>query len=131
MYKIEKQNFGYKLTFKGFIRKYEMLQWVEESKKAVAAAPREFGVLVDMRELKPLPEDSQKHMEEGQKLYKTKGMSRSSVIVAGAATKMQFKRIAKETGIYEWERYIDSIATSNWEKVGIDWISSGVDPDNQ
>ena len=82
-----------------------------------------------MRELKPLPEDSQKHMEEGQKIYKAKGMSRSAVAVNGAATKMQFKRIAKESGIYEWERYIDAASTPAWENIGVDWIKSSVDPD--
>jgi len=131
MYKIEKDNFGYRLTFKGFIKKDEMGEWVEESKKAVAGAPKEFGVLIDMRELKPLPEDSQKHMQEGQKIYKSKGMSRSAVVVNGAATKMQFKRIAKETGIYDWERYIDATAAADWEKAAVGWISSGVDPDKQ
>ena len=130
MYKIEKENFGYKLTFKGFIKKDEMLEWVEESKRAVAGAPKDFGVLIDMRELKPLPDDSQLHMQEGQKLYKTKGMLRSAVVVNGAATKMQFKRIAKETGIYDWERYINAATSTDWEKAAVGWISSGIDPDS-
>ncbi|HMV41143.1 MAG TPA: hypothetical protein PK079_09135 [Leptospiraceae bacterium] len=60
-----------------------------------------------MRTLKPLPPESQIHMQEGQKLYKEKGMVRSVVILANTITKLQFKRIAQETGIYQWERYID------------------------
>lgn len=130
MYKIEKENFGYRLTFSGFIREDEMLEWAKESKKAVVGAPKDFGVLIDMKDLKPLPADSQKHMQDGQKIYKEKGMLRSAVIVNGATTKMQFQRIAKETGIYDWERYIDSTSIAGWEKVAIDWVSSGVDPDN-
>lgn len=130
MYRIEKENFGYRLTFSGFIREDEMLEWVKESEKAVIGAPKDFGVLIDMKDLKPLPEGSQRHMQDGQKIYKKKGMSRSAVIVNGATTKMQFQRIAKETGIYDWERYIDSSSTVDWEKIAIDWVSSGVDPDN-
>jgi len=34
-------------------------------------------------------------------------MVRSVVILANTITKLQFKRIAQETGIYQWERYID------------------------
>lgn len=34
-----------------------------------------------------------------------------------------------QTGIYEWERYIDSSSVSNWEKVGLEWIEMAVDPD--
>jgi hypothetical protein len=42
---------------------------------------------------------------------------------------MQFRRIGKETGIYEWERYIDASSVADWEKIGIDWLSKGIDPD--
>ncbi len=129
MYNIKKETYGYKLTFEGFIQDDEMKRWVDESKKALATAPSEFGVFVDMRNLKPLPKNAQPHMQEGQKLYKTNGMVRSVVILANVITTMQFKRIAKETGIYEWERYVDASSTPNWERVGMDWIRKGIDPD--
>ncbi len=79
--------------------------------------------------MKPLPQDSQTEMQVGQKLFKEKGLERSVVIVNSGITKMQFQRIAKQTGIYAWERYIDASADANWEKAGVDWISNGVDPD--
>ncbi len=129
MYKIEAKNFGYKLTFGGYIEAEEMKAWVSESEKVLAKAPKEFGVFVDMRTLKPLPSDSQNHMQEGQKLFKKKGMVRSVVIVDSAITKIQFKRIAQETGIYEWERYIDASSMSDWEHIGLGWITRGIDPD--
>ena len=102
MYKIEKPSYGFKLTFDGAVNADEMNQWVEESKKAIVGAKKDFGVLVDMRGLKPLGADAQAAMQEGQKLYKGAGMARSAVIVNSAITKMQFTRIAKETGIIEW-----------------------------
>ncbi len=129
MYSIEKKDYGFKLTFSDFIKADEMARWVDESKKALAGAPKEFGIYVDMRTLKPLPAESQKVMETGQKLYKQKGMTRSVVILSSATLTMQFKGIAKETGIYSWERYIDASKTSNFEKVGVDWIKNGIDPD--
>ena len=129
MYTIEKEPYGFKLTFGGFIKAEEMMAWVGESKRALVSTPKDFGVFVDMRTLKPLPAETQTHMEDGQKLYKEKGMTRSVVILSSATTKMQFKRIAQETGIYEWERYIDASAVPEWEKIGIDWISEGIDPD--
>lgn len=129
MYKIEKKDYGYKLTFGDSIKASEMKTWVDDSKKELATAKKEFGVFVDMRTLKPLDADAQVYMQEGQKLYKKTGMVRSVVILNSAVIKMQFVRIAKETGIYEWERYIDASAVTDWEKVGIDWISKGIDPD--
>ena len=130
MYKIENKDYGYKLTFDGFIKADEMKLWVDESKKKLVGVSKGFGIFVDMQKLKPLPVESQKLMQEGQKLYKEKGMARSVVILDSSLTKMQFKRIAKETGIYEWERYVDASSTTDWEKAGIDWISKGIDPDN-
>lgn len=82
-----------------------------------------------MRELKPLSFESQKEMEKGQKLYKTKGMEKSVVILNNDIVTMQFKRIAQETQIYRWERYIDASKHSNWEEMGINWLIDLVDPD--
>ncbi|MFY0688699.1 MAG: hypothetical protein JXQ90_16110 [Cyclobacteriaceae bacterium] len=129
MYNIETKNFGVKLTFSGFIQADEMNNWVEDSKKVLPSLGTNFGVFVDLRDLKPLPVDAQAAMEEGQKMYKQAGMLRSVVVLANPITTMQFKRIAKETGIYEWERYIDASAVSNWEQLAQDWIVSGKDPD--
>ncbi len=129
MYSIEKKPYGVKLIFGEFIQQPEMAEWVKESEQIIPTLSGGFGVFVDMRTLKPLPQDSQEEMEKGQKLYKQHGMVRSVVVLDNAVTTMQFKRIAKKTGIYEWERYIDASATPNWEKAGEDWIVKAEDPD--
>lgn len=129
MYSIEEKNYGYKLEFGDFIKEDEMQKWVAESKQKLEKASGKFGVLIDMRTLKPLSSEAQVQMEKGQKEYKQKGMERSAVILNSAVVTMQFKRIGKQTGIYQWERYIDASETSNWENIAIDWISKGVDPD--
>lgn len=131
MYKIEKTNYGYKLEFEGFIQVDEMVKWLEESKKHLENTTGSFQLLVDMRKLKPLPEDAQAKMEEGQKLYKEKGMERSCVILDNVVTRMQFMRIAKETGIYAFERYIDASNSEDWEKEAMDWLLSEKDPDKK
>ncbi len=45
MYKIEKKNYGFKITFEGFIKEDEMKKWVEESKVILKTAPSSFGFL--------------------------------------------------------------------------------------
>jgi hypothetical protein len=42
---------------------------------------------------------------------------------------MQFKKIAKETGIDQWERYIDASSNPNWEDAGLNWIASSKEPE--
>lgn len=128
MYKIERKKSGYVLTFGGLISKEEMNRWVEESRQALASETTPFAVVVDMRTLAPLPPEVQEIMVEGQQLYKEKGMTRSSVIVNNAVTSMQFRRLAKDSGIYEWERYIDGSQDGCFD-IAIAWAKDGIDPD--
>lgn len=129
MYKIEKKGYGFKLTFGDSIEMEEMKKWADESKKALIGQSGKFGVLVDMRTLRPLKPEVQAVMIEGQKEYKIKGMERSAVGVANSVIAMQFKRLAQESGIYQWERYVDGSKDANWEKIAESWISTGKDPD--
>lgn len=129
MFKIDKKNYGVALTFDGFIKKDEMQEWVEETKKVVPTLKGKFGVLADMRTMRALPKDSQELMQIGQKLFKEKGMERSVVILNSPTVTMQFKKIARKTGIYQWERYIDASKTTDWEQIGKNWIEKGIDPD--
>ncbi|MBN2527800.1 MAG: hypothetical protein JXR76_15530 [Deltaproteobacteria bacterium] len=128
MYRIETKEYGYRLTFGDMIDAEEMKAWLAESKVILENCPASFGVFVDMRTLVPLRYDAQPFMEEGQKLYRKSGMSRSVVILSSAATSMQFRRIARETGIAKWERYIDAGKTENWEEAGLAWVIDGVEP---
>lgn len=129
MYQIEKTSYGFKLTLGGFIQAPEMNKWKADSEKALAGQTGKFGVLVDMRNLKPLPADAQEIMVEGQKAYKAKGLERSAVVLESAITTAQFRRLAKTSGIYAWERYISAADTPSWGRVGESWITRGVDPD--
>ena len=131
MYKINKESYGPHLTFSGHIPKQKMEQWLSDSKEMIKILPDEFVVFVDMREMELLPPKSRPIMIAGQQYYRTHGMQRSVVILKDKITMMQFKGIAKETGIYEWERYIDANAEPNWEQVAMDWILNGVDPDDK
>ncbi len=129
MYKIEKAPHGVTLTFGGNMDKAEVEKWKAESEVFLRKMLGSFGVLIDMRSLKPLPPDAQKVMTDGQAIYKQKGMKRSAVILDNAVVIMQFKRLAKESGIYNWERYIDASKDSKWKQTAVDWLDKGIDPD--
>ncbi|MCK4856853.1 MAG: hypothetical protein KAT58_02690 [candidate division Zixibacteria bacterium] len=131
MYKIEKRDYGFRLTFGDVIDAEEMTRWLEESKTALPKQREKFTVFVDMRTLVPLAEGVQPIMTMGQMLYRQKGMERSVVILQNRATTMQFKRIALQSGIYDWERYIDASTTPNWDEVGLNWILKAIDPDQK
>ena len=115
-------------TFSGSVTAAEMRKWLEDSRTKLASASGKFQILVDMRGLLPLLPDAQTALEEGQKLFKAKGMERSCVILDSAVITMQFKRMAKETGIDAFERYIDASAHPDFITRAMDWLVKGKDP---
>ena len=128
MYSIKKESWGFHLTFEGFIRTPEMEDWKTKSGDALRSASRGFGVFVDMKNLKPLGDDTQAVMVSGQQLYAKAGMKRSAVLVDSTMTALQFKRLAKQSGIYEFERYFGSDDPQHKAKA-MAWLESGTDPD--
>lgn len=131
MYKIDKTDFGLKLTFSDSIHADEMEKWLHDAQTTLLSLKKPFGVVVDMRTLKPLKSDAQVHMETGQKLFREKGMERSVVILNDLITTMQFQRLARQTGIYQWERYLNTQTTPDWETQALKWVKDGIDPDKK
>ena len=129
MYRIEKRDWGFFLTFSGVISEAETANWLEESREKLVGVSEPFCVFVDMRSLIPLSRAAQVHILEGQKNYREEGMERSVVILSSPVIAAQFRRIGGETGIGRWERYVDSTAVENWKEVGMDWLLKGIDPD--
>lgn len=128
MYQIRRTEYGIHLTFSGHIQPEEMQQWLDESRQVLSDTRERFGVFVDMRHMILLPPDSQPAMREGQQIYREAGMVRSVVILADEVLALQFRRLAKQSGIFDHERYIDASSVRNWEQVGLDWIIKGIEP---
>lgn len=129
MWNISRQSFGFVLTFKGSIELEEMSQWVAAAQRELSSPlPAGWGVIVDMRELLPLRQDAQAKLIEGQKLFKQKGMTRSSVALNDAVTTMQFRRLARTSGIDAWERYIDTSAIAQWQTAAKQWVVAAIEP---
>lgn len=129
MYKVEKKNYGVKFSFEGTISADEMTAWGKEMKAILPSLGSEFGVFGDMRTLAPLDKEAKKGLEDIQRLYKQKGLARSVLILSSAVQKMQLKRLARESGVDKWERYVDASTDTNWNKTGEEWIVKSVDPD--
>ncbi|MGD0989528.1 MAG: hypothetical protein ABR874_17085 [Candidatus Sulfotelmatobacter sp.] len=128
MYKIEKTDIGFKLTFDGIVTQADLLPWFEESKKALSTCKKPFGVIIDMRGLELLPPEVQAEIVKGQMLYRDGGLERSAVILGDPIVTIQFMRLAKKSGVYEYERYIDASSDAQWEKHAEEWVRSGIDP---
>ena len=62
------------------------------------------------------------------KQYRSRGMERSCVILDDAIMRIQFMRLARQSGIFKYERYIDASAHKHWLAKARNWVSHGIDP---
>ncbi|MCA1960814.1 MAG: hypothetical protein LDL33_08455 [Desulfomonile sp.] len=129
MYKIEKTDYGMKFTFSGFIDEQQVRNWGREVWEMAKSLPKGFCLLMDMRGMQPLPREAWQMMEKAQEKAIKAGMKRAVQILDDPITIMQFKRFARHTGIADRERQIDVTTVPDWEKVAMDWLISGIDPD--
>ena len=129
MYSIERTGYGFRLTLAGRMNAGEIGDWLKYSQKVLAGQTPGFGVLLDIRALKPLSQDALDDLRKAQWLYKTTGMVRSAVVVDSVVLRTHLVQLAKLSGIYNWERYIDAPTDSDWEKTAADWIERAIDPD--
>jgi hypothetical protein len=129
VYKIEKRRGGIRLTFSGTLNKEDVDRWFKESQQVLATCSGAFGVIVDMRNAKPMSPEAQAVLVQGQDLYKRAGMERSAVILDSPLMTMQTMRLSKQSGIYAFERYIDASTDANWQQHAEAWVNSGIDPD--
>jgi hypothetical protein len=128
VYKIEKTDLGFYLTFAGDMTKDELDKWYEDSKQVLTGQQAPFGVIIDMRTLAPLPVEAQGVMVRGQSMYRSHGMERSCVILDDAITTIQFMRLARQSGIFKYERYIDAAAHRDWLAKARNWVRHAIAP---
>lgn len=128
MYKIERTDLGFHLTFSGDVSKEELEEWYEESKQLLAGQKSPFGVIIDMRTLTPVAAEGQAVIVRGQAMYHSHGMQRSCVILSDPIITLQFMRLARHSGIHKYERYIDASSHPGWLQKARDWVKNAVAP---
>lgn len=107
MYKVDKTDLGFRLTFAGDMTKAELEKWYEDGEQVLAGQQGLFGVIIDMRTLDLLPAEGQGVMVRGQSMYRCRGMQRSCIILEDAIKTIQFMRLARQSGVFKYERCIN------------------------
>ncbi len=127
MYEIEVTDFGFKVTFSGHLAPEQAQGYKDELIILMQTLPEKFGILVDMRNLKPLGAESQAIITSSQGLVADR-LTRSATVVNSTILFMQFRRLSKVSHVIDTKRFVDASKTEDWELVGTNWIVDGVDP---
>ena len=127
--KTEPMPYGLRTSLSGFVTMEEAIAWQKDYERIAPTRRTGFGQLVDLREQKTYTSEVGAVIQDVMRYVRERGMARSAVILASAMTKLQISRLAKEVGMYEYERYFDASTQPDWERQALDWIERGIDPD--
>jgi len=124
---LEETDFGFRVIFHGFMEPEAMSQLLAAVRGRVA--PRTpFGVLADMRHTLAFPSDTQEVIKSCFLHLKETGMERQALVLNSAIATLQAKRLAREAGIHDRCRYVDSSQDVEWETTATDWLRHGIEP---
>lgn len=124
--------YGFRLNAPGYITPPEAKAWFEDLRTKVAVKKgRPFGLMVDIRGQKANPPETQEIIKQAMGWLKQNGMVRSTVVLDSTVARLMMVRMAKQSGVYEWERYIDASKDPDWEHKAIDWIVNGSEPSKE
>ncbi|WP_257454862.1 hypothetical protein [Archangium lipolyticum] len=121
--------YGFRVHAPGFITPEDASAWLEDLKLQVEAREgRPFGLLVDSRTQRANPVATQELIQESMVWLRDHGMERSAVVLDSTVTLLQVLGLAKATGVYVHERYVDSLKDPDWEARALDWILRAIEP---
>jgi len=120
-------DYGYTSKFTGMLSLEEANDWFDDVKKTIAGKSS-FGQLIDLRGQKAQSPETNQVVQDAMAYVIEHGMKRSSVVLSSTVMKMQIQRLAKEVGMYAYERYFDP-SDEQWETKALAWIVDGTDPD--
>ena len=122
--------YGFRAHGPGYITPAEARAWFEDLKTRVLALEgKPFGMLVDSRTQKANPPETQEVIKEAMVWLRGHGMERSVVVLDSTVALIQILRLAKASGVYAYERYLDALKDPDWETKAVDWIVRAIDPD--
>jgi hypothetical protein len=127
MYENEPTEYGFKMTFGGFIDADEMDEWAEEVDGALESSPEEWHCFVDMTDLEAMSEDGQELMNEIKSQCHDCGLDRVATLVESPTVRMQFEQMSDGTG-GDNDVYLDVQSEDDPEETAVAWVRDGVEP---
>ena len=131
MYKFEKQDYGLKLTLSGDLTEAEISDMQVELKSLVGSINQPFSILVDAREMMTLDQSVLHLLSDCQRTAKDAGRQSAAIVIKSPVLKHQGQRITLDSGSTAAVRFMCSLKYEDWEKVAMDWILRGIEPDSQ
>lgn len=127
--RLEVTHFGLRSTVWDPLTVQEERSWLAGIKEQVPTLETFYGQLIDLRGRGVGGLSDPSIVVDAMHYVLAHGLLRSAVVVADPLIAMHVKRLSWDSGVYEWERYIDASVEPDWERLAVEWIDHGIDPD--
>ncbi len=129
IYHVDREPYGLRVTFDATMDERTASQFRDDFLQVLETVSGPISILIDLRRGGPISPRAQEYVATCYHAVDAKGLIRSANIVSSALMKLQMVRRAKELGTYEKVRYIDPSTQVDFEKVALEWLEKGIDPD--
>lgn len=129
MYRIDKTEYGTRVTFGGRLTADEVRRFSVEIVRIREERKGPRSVVMDLRSLLPPEPDVIELLNGTFQGSKETGLKRAAVIVNSPVVKGQAVQIAFVAQLADDTRYIDASKNPDWEARSVDWALNGIEPD--
>jgi hypothetical protein len=129
MERVGATDFGLHVVFGGPMGGGQAEELLAELRQKLPPPGGSFGVLVDARQAHSFPASTREVLKRCILLCLERGMERQAVVLDSAVSRLQIKRLSRETGTLAWTRYFDAGSQPDWEAPALAWLRQAVDPD--
>lgn len=128
-YVIEKTDYGMYVKFTGRLCKYDVKDWFAEVRPFVKDMRKGFGLVLDLRKVKPICHDTARMLTYGRAYLHGHGLNRLAIIYDTSATIIELMKLFTELSHDpSAEKHISSTMNSDWADQAIAWVQYGIEP---
>jgi hypothetical protein len=121
--------YGVEILIAGPLSRRQAEELLADLQRVLPAPGGRFGVLIDSRNARAFPADTQEVLKRCLRLCQERGLERVAMALDSPIATLQSRRLARETGVLGWSRCIDVKSRVDWDRAAHDWLVHGIDPD--
>ncbi len=122
--------FGMEIILGGPLTAAQAEELLRDLQRKLPPSGGRFGVLIDGRQARAFPADTQAVLKRCIQLCQERGMQRVALALESPIVTLQARRLARDTGTLAWSRCLDT-ARPDWDRAALDWLVHGTDPEPQ
>lgn len=123
----ERTGYGFRVSARGSLRADCTRAWTDELRRQFGRRPPgSFNMLLDARGLDWDEIGAEVVVAPALHRLRVAGLARAAVVTDAAGPLLAFRRLARDAGLYESQRYFATAHSPDWERVATRWVADGV-----